>query len=109
MLLGTTTCCQSTNAKPEKQVRQSFVDVEITHPFHPWVGQTFLAQRQLTTGCVRLVRCITGDESLRCFPAAWTDQREVDEFERVSAGRCVFRVDDLEALRVLVDGLMDDH
>ena len=83
--------------------------VEVTHPFHPWSGQRFPRQRCVTTGNVQLVRCIVGKNKLRCLPRAWTDLRVIDDFERVSAGRAFFRMDDLVALRALVDVLLDDQ
>ena len=63
----------------------------------------------MTTGCVPLVRCVVDEERVRSLPVAWTDQRTVDDFERVSAGRSLFRPDDLEALRAKVDVLLDDQ
>ena len=83
--------------------------VEVTHPFHPWSGQRFPRQRCVTTGNVQLVRCIVGEATIRCLPRAWTDLRVIDDFERVSAGRALFRMDDLVALRALVDALLDDQ
>ena len=63
----------------------------------------------MTTGCVALVRCIVDEERVRSLPAAWTDRRKVDDFERMSAGRSLFRPDDLDALRAQVDVLLDDQ
>ncbi len=83
--------------------------VEVTHPFHPWFGRRFPRQYCLTTGNVRLVRCIVDENTLRCLPRAWTNLRVVDDFERVSAGRALFRADDLVALRSLVDTLLEEH
>ena len=56
-----------------------------------------------------LVRCIVEKNKFRCLPRAWTSFREVDDFERVSAGRAYFRLDDLAALRALVDVLLEDQ
>ena len=58
---------------------------------------------------MQLVRCIVGEATIRCLPRAWTDLRVIDDFERVSAGRALFRMDDLVALRALVDVLLDDQ
>ena len=55
------------------------------------------------------VRRVDDGEGLRSLPVAWTDRRQVDDFERVSAGRSPFRADDLEMLRAQIDGLLDDH
>lgn len=83
--------------------------MEVTHPFHPWRGRTLPVLRSLTTGCVALVRCRIDEERVRSLPVAWTDRRGTDDFERVSAGRSLFRPDDLEALRAQVDALLDDQ
>ena len=82
--------------------------VEVTHPFHPWRGRRFRRQYCVTTGNVQLIRCIVDEYTLRCLPRAWTNLREVDDFERVSAGRAFFRPDDLVALRSLLDVLLGD-
>ena len=37
------------------------------------------------------------------------ERRKVDDFERMSGGRSLFRCDDLEALRVQVDVLLGDQ
>ena len=81
----------------------------MTHPFHPWSGRTFSVQRSVTTAGVALVRCIVDEEWVRSLPVAWTDRRMVDDFERLSAGRSLFRPDHLEALRAQVDVLLDDQ
>lgn len=81
----------------------------VTHPFHPWSGRTLPVQSCVTTGCVALVRCLVDETLIRSLPVAWTDQRVVDDFERVSAGRSLFRADDLEAVRAQIDVLLDDQ
>jgi len=73
------------------------------------MGRAFPLQRTVTTGCVALVRCIVDEERVRSLPVACTDRRTVDDFERMSGGRSLFRCDDLEALRAQVDVLLDDH
>ena len=89
--------------------RQATDLVEVTHPHHPWSGRAFPLQRGVTTGGVALVRCIVDEERVRSLPVAWTDRRKVDDFERMSAGRSLFRADDLDALRAQVDVLLDDQ
>ena len=50
------------------------------------------------------------DANTQCsLPVAWTSRRKTDDFERVSAGRSLFRPDDLERLRARVDVLIDDQ
>ena len=61
----------------------------------------------MTTGGVRLVRCVRDDQTLLSLPIAWTSYRREDPFERASAGRCLLRADDLDALRALVDTLLE--
>ncbi len=75
--------------------------VKVTHPFHLWSGQRFPIQHSFTTWNVPLVRCIVGKNKFHCLPRSWTSLREVDDFERVSAGRAYFRIDDLVALRAV--------
>jgi len=41
----------------------------------------------------------------RSVPRSWTDAAPVDSFVVVAAGRAAFRVEDLEALALLIDGL----
>ena len=81
----------------------------MTYPFHPWLGRAFPLQRCVTTGGVSLVRCIVDVATVRSLPVAWTDRRTVDDFERFSARRSLFRPDDLEALRAQVDVLLGDQ
>ena len=101
---------QDGESLPQETSASAPVDwIEVTHPFHPRSGHKFPRQRCFTTGNVALVRCIVEKNTLRCFPRAWTSLREIDDFERVSAGRALFRMDDLEALRALVDALLDDQ
>jgi len=102
-------CYPSSNANSVEVSRQRPSFVTVTHPFHPWSGCTFPVQSCVTTGCVALVRCIVDETQIRSLPVAWTDQRVVDDFEKVSAGRSLFRPDDLEALRAQIDALPDDQ
>ena len=43
---------------------------------------------------------------LASIPVSWTSQRRVDDFERVSSGRSLFRADDLVELREVVDSML---
>ena len=86
----------------------------VTHPYHPLRGQSFPFYSCVTTGGVRLVRCVRDDQTLLSLPVAWTNYRREDSFERASAGRSLLRADELGALRALVDTLLerageDDH
>ena len=46
------------------------------------------------------------DGQLTSLPSAWTDVDPPDPFVVVSAGRSAFRVEDLLALAVLIDGML---
>ncbi len=98
-----------TNAKSDVLSLQQPDHVEVTHPFHPWLGRVFRVHSDLTVGFVPVVRCVVDAGVLRCLPRAWTDRRVVDDFERVSAGRSLFRTDDLAAMRALIDALDGDR
>ena len=79
----------------------------ITHPHHPLRGRSFPFYSRVTTGGVRLVRCVREDETLLTLPLAWTSYRLADDFERTSAGRSLWRADDLATLRAVVDTLLE--
>ena len=82
-------------------------DVVITHPAHPLRGRSYPFHFRLTSAGVPLICCVTGPPALTAFPVAWTNYRPVDDFETASAGRSLFRVDDLQELRDLVDALSE--
>lgn len=46
-----------------------------------------------------------GDQRIYSLPAGWTDVEEPDAFLALSAGRSLFRVDDLLALSTVVEDL----
>lgn len=79
----------------------------ITHPHHPLRGRSFPFYSRVTTGGVRLVRCVREGETLLTLPLAWTSYRLADDFERASAGRSLWRADDLATLRAVVDTLLE--
>lgn len=79
----------------------------VTHPCHPLRGRSYPFHFRQTVAGVPMVSCVTGSQSLTAFPVTWTNYRTVDDFEQVSAGRSVFRVDDLQELRDLVDVLLE--
>jgi len=75
----------------------------ITHPFHPLRGaEHVLVTRKLTWGEDR-VFYYDLDGKLKSLMANVTDVATIDSFERISAGRSAFRVDDLLELRCLID------
>jgi hypothetical protein len=74
----------------------------ITHPFHPLCGTEYeLVTRRLTWGEDR-VFYYDLDGSLKSLMANVTDVAAVDAFDRVSAGRSAFRMDDLLDLHHLI-------
>jgi hypothetical protein len=75
----------------------------ITHPFHPLCGADYeLVTRRLNWGEDR-VFYYDPDGNLKSLRANLTDVAVVDAFNRASAGRSAFRVDDLLELRHLID------
>ena len=74
----------------------------ITHPFHPLCGAEYeLVTRRLTWGEDR-VFYYDLDGNLKSLMTNVTDVAAVDEFDRVSAGRSAFRMDDLLDLHRLI-------
>jgi Family of unknown function (DUF5372) len=75
----------------------------IIHPFHPQRGAEYeLVTRKLTWGEDR-VFYYDLDGKLKSLMANVTDVAAVDAFDRVSAGRSAFRVDDLLDLCRFID------
>ena len=75
----------------------------ITHPFHPLRGAEYeLVTRKLTWGEDR-VFYYDPDGKLKSLLTNVTDVVSIDAFDRISAGRSAFRVDDLLELRRLFD------
>jgi hypothetical protein len=71
----------------------------ITHPFHPLRGTEYeLVARKLTWGEDRVFYYDVAGV-LKSFLTNVTDLLPEDAFERVSAGRSAFRMDDLLELR----------
>jgi hypothetical protein len=75
----------------------------ITHPFHPLRGAEYeLVTRKLTWGEDR-VFFYDPSGKLKSLLTNVTDVVAKDSFDRISAGRSAFRVDDLLELRHLFD------
>jgi hypothetical protein len=73
----------------------------ITHPFHPLCGTEYeLVTRKLTWGEDR-VFYYDSSGKLKSLLTNLTDVVSQDAFDRISAGRSAFRVDDLLELRRL--------
>jgi hypothetical protein len=73
----------------------------ITHPFHPLRGAEYeLVTRKLTWGEDR-VFYYAPNGKLKSLLTNMTDVVSTDAFDRISAGRSAFRMDDLLELRRL--------
>jgi hypothetical protein len=80
----------------------------ITHPFHPLLGAEYeLVTRKLTWGEDRVFYYDPGGK-LKSLLTNVTDVSSKDAFDRISAGRSAFRVDDLLELRRLFDKRKQD-
>src|SRR5205823_1913533 len=67
---------------------------EVTHPFHPLLGQRFpLVSRWRNWGGDRVL--FEDGGRVRSLPTAWTSIADPDPFVAVSAGRSFFRIQDL--------------
>ena len=76
----------------------------MTHPFHPLCGRVLeLASRRRLWGEERVYYIDEAGE-LRGLPSQWTDRMAADPFVAVSAGRALFRADDLLRLGALILG-----
>jgi len=83
---------------------------KITHPFHPWAGQTFELITYLHTwGENRVYFQRQGSEHLVSVPASWTDAVPEDPFVQLAAGRSLFRVSDLLELLQMVTESVQKH
>ena len=83
--------------------------MEITHPFHPWKGHCFPVESHSKYFGLKNVRLRVEADLLVSVPVAWTGLRQVDSFETVSAGRSLFRFDELISVRILVDELIKNY
>jgi hypothetical protein len=77
---------------------------KITHPFHPWCGQTFELITYLHTwGENRVYFQRQESEHLVSVPASWTDVVPENPFVELAAGRSLFCVLDLLELVQMVE------
>ena len=78
----------------------------VTHPFHPLKDHEFeLVGFSHTWGEYRVFFRKPADQRIYSLPAGWTDVGEPDAFVALSAGRSLFRIEDLLALGALIDEL----
>ena len=100
-VLLTHSLISSITALPNDQI-QFF---EITHPFHPLVGQRFeLIHLRRNWGEYR-VYFYNSNDQLKSLPADWTNIEALEPFISISAGRSYFRTDDLVKLVKYIEGL----
>ena len=79
------------------------------HPFHPHCGESYeLLSHRRSWGEDR-VTFRDREGRLRLLPATWTSVVGPDPFVVVSAGRAVFRVEDLLSLVELVRALSPEE
>jgi len=77
--------------------------VQITHPFHPFRGQSFrFVVKKLLWGEER-VTFLAPDGTPRSVPVNWTDRAPADPYRIVGRGRSRFRVEDLLLLAELLE------
>src|SRR3954447_1202054 len=73
----------------------------VTHPFHPLRGREFeLVDRRQAWGEDRVY--YQDGRELKKLPATWTSATAVDPFVALSAGRALFRTEDLLVLATLI-------
>jgi hypothetical protein len=77
----------------------------VTHPFHPLAGREFDLVVRKHNWAEDRVFFFAEDGQLRSIPAGFTDVDPPDPFVAISAGRSIFRVEDLLGLADLLDGL----
>jgi len=83
-------------------VTQTF---RVTHPFHPLFGREFSLVTYRHNWGENRVYFQDEQGHLASFPAEWTNIAPADPFVLISAGRSVFRFQDLLELAHLVQGL----
>jgi hypothetical protein len=80
--------------------------LRITHPFHPWHDRQFELVAYKSAWGENRVYFYNEEQQLTTVPARWTDVVATDPFVAVSAGRAVFRSEDLLELSALVRRLL---
>ena len=80
-------------------------EFEVTHPFHPLLGQTFEVLRRRKAWGDERVMYLDDAGATKQIPLAWTNLAPVDAFVQIAAGRCALRTSDLLALVALVRDL----
>ena len=80
--------------------------MRVTHPFHPFRGQSFPVLYRGHSGEERWVVLQRPDGSVVRLPIEWTDLRTPDGYGDVARGRSRFRLPDLvrlaESIRLIL-------
>ena len=79
------------------------------HPFHPLHGESYELLSHRSSWGEDRVMFHDREGRFRSLPGSWTSVVGPDPFVVVSAGRAVFRVEDLLALVELVRGLSPEE
>ena len=82
---------------------------QITHPFHPWFGKTYLLVHYRHSWGQDRVYFHDESGTLWSVPARWTNVVADDPFVVVAAGRSPFRVTDLIQLNRMVREIKSQH
>jgi hypothetical protein len=77
----------------------------VAHPFHPWHGRQFELVAYKNAWGEDRVYFYNEHQQLTGLPASWTDVIAADPFVAVSAGRALFRAEDLLELVGLIGRL----
>ena len=77
--------------------------IKITHPFHPLSGQEFELLDYRHNWGEHRVYFYDSQELLVSVPANWTDIVPPDPFIELSSGRSLFRLEDLDRLRQIIE------
>ena len=90
---------------PSTASHQSFNNkiFRIIHPFHPYRNIEFKVESIKRLGYERRVLFFNAKGRRSSVPLDWTDMGTVDPFIVVSAGRALFRVEDLLSLVGLIE------
>ena len=75
----------------------------ITHPFHPFFGQSFALVSYRNNWGENRVYFRNSDQTLVSIPVGWTDLRSPDLFLEMSKGRSVFHFQSLVELVAFVE------
>ncbi len=82
--------------------------LRVTHPFHPFQGQSFSIVTVRNNWGEDRVYYHAPDGRLVSIPAAWTDVATPDPFALLSAGRSPFRLEDLLELTRLLSAMDEE-